>query len=111
MVELKPGQIWAARCLSSYEPNLWFIYVLLSADTDKSLSLPEDKEDILWWTAAEFMKGVYGAPVHKFTEEEIRKLEYQGQLNDFLSPEKMVDLARRQIRKEEEKENKKCGNG
>ena len=74
-MELKPGQIWVGKCLTSYEPNLWFAYVLLSAD----------KEDgIYWWSAAEFMKGTFGAQIRKFTEDEIKKLEWFGNITDCI---------------------------
>ena len=69
--KLAPGQIWIGKCLSSYEPDLWFAYVLLSA---------KEEDGILWWSAAGFMRGVYGAPVKKFTEEEIRKLSYRSHI-------------------------------
>ena len=68
---LEPGQIWVGDCLSSYEPELWFVYVLLSAD---------EEDGIKWWSAADFMKGVFGAQVRKFTEDEIRKLNYSGHI-------------------------------
>ncbi len=75
--KLEPGQVWAGKCLSSYEPELWFIYVLLSAD---------EEDGVLWWSAAEYMRGKYGAAVHKFSREEIHngKLEYVGHVIDFV---------------------------
>lgn len=76
MIELKPGQIWVGRCLNSHQPDLWFVYVLLSAD---------EKEGELWWEAAKFMKGEFGASTHKFLEEEIRKLTYCGHIRNNLN--------------------------
>ena len=75
-MELKPGQIWAGNCLFSYEPELWFAYVLLSVVIE---------DNIEWWTTASFMRGKYGASVRRFTEDEIHKLEWQGYITDGIS--------------------------
>lgn len=72
--DIEPGQIWAGNCVTSYEPNLWFYYVILSRDREDGID---------WWSVAEFMNGTFGAPVRKLVEEEVRRLDYIGCITDF----------------------------
>lgn len=65
------GDVYIGKCLSSYEPQLWFYYVLLSRDKDL-------------WTVACFMKGQYGAQVKKYTTQEIGQLGYVGHILSLL---------------------------
>lgn len=68
----QPGNIYAGKCLKSYEPGLWYCYVLLSRDKDR-------------WLVAMFNSGALGAQVEEFTDEEIDKLGYVGHITEGLS--------------------------
>ena len=69
---MKCGDVYIGKCLSSYEPKLWFYYVLLSRDKK-------------YWTVARFMKGHYGAQVEKHTDDEIGQLGYVGHILSILT--------------------------
>lgn len=73
-----PGSIYIGKCLSSYEPALWFCYVLLSRDLDN---------DVYYWTTAMFTKGYMGAQVKKFTGDEIDQLGYVGHVASVILDE------------------------
>lgn len=72
---LDVGQVWKGQCLTSYEPNLEFYYILLSAG--------KGKDGLYWWSASEHMSGVFGSGVRKFLGYEIRKLEYVGHITEL----------------------------
>lgn len=93
--KLEPGQIWTGDCLSSYEPNFQFVYVLLSAKTEKG----DEEKDRLWWSAAVFTNKFYGAPVKKFTEDEIRKLSYSSHISDNCFNDNIVRRILRWLKK------------
>lgn len=73
--ELKPGQVWKGKCLTSFEPKLEFYYVLLSCD--------KGEYGWTWWKASMSMFGHYGGPVHNFLAEEIHQLEYVGHITEL----------------------------
>ena len=85
-VRLEIGQLWWDKhhkwCDGSKTTDACFL--ILSGDIDHE----EQGNDIVYWKCAFFMwvgKGYCGATLQKFTEEEIRLMEYVGTINDIKS--------------------------
>ncbi len=76
----RPGQVYIGRCLTSYEPDLWFIYVLLSRDKEQG-------DGLMYWKVAQFMSGDFGAQVVMLTDGEIDKVGCVGHIAALMKRE------------------------
>lgn len=82
-IKLRPGQLWWDKdcCWTSGWKEAQKICLLLSADTEVF-----QNERISFWSVAEFYwctDSYMGAPIRKFTEEEVRKMYYVGDVKQI----------------------------
>ena len=89
-MKVRPGQIYKGGCLTSYEPNLNYCYVVLSSMNGTTWQVAEFPEEL--FTDGEWVECFMGGRQIEITDVEFGSLTYICHLKDIVRVGENVEI-------------------